>query len=692
MRIETWDLFLDESGEFRDDPRQTNMNPSLVGGVLMPAGTVDLEKAKELFEGRKSHANEDHSPEEKARLFKVLRALRQLPGHFVFFQNTERLMIVDPDVTYLNILAEGIARLLRDRARWTTADSVKLRVKIALRNDTLRKADGNASVDIPVEMYRQRLRERIILAMGAERLPNAEYEILPLASAKQDFQLMLADVTCNYFLTRKSRGKFTEEERSELKDSLFDEYISYSVFEEATARYLGRLMAENSYGDVMTGIASTESLSNETKKTRSTLFERLKQLSAKERDLYFRQVSLKIGVYEGNGDFDEGRRFAENYRARVLEPLAKEPRLGDAARRWMFDTDFYLLTMADHQGDAKGCEAYDRRCHENLGIVLQGWEQMDYYHLFCVREINVRMGQFDFEGVLASAKGLEEFLAEARTLSELVRDAANLQAPQRSATLGKVKGQCVQAYANLLGRRPELLDAALAASDQALKEFGETEDRLRQYQYRAQLFVRVHQPEGALAALIQNGAIGDDVSELCRSYLAQAAARTKGLPVYEWMHYTCVMRAFLALDDPRGEQMGTAMLEDAHFAGAIAVAQSEHPWQIILWNIAALYLHGGSVNNWLNTSKRALKISRDKPDRMTMYSFAVCIAADRLLAARQKAPKQTGKMERELESIVKRFEQNEIEKMGEWFGLPWPTKAADLSDERLKWIADSWLR
>ena len=45
MRIETWDLFLDESGEFRDDPRQTNMNPSFVGGVLMPAGTVDLEKA-----------------------------------------------------------------------------------------------------------------------------------------------------------------------------------------------------------------------------------------------------------------------------------------------------------------------------------------------------------------------------------------------------------------------------------------------------------------------------------------------------------------------------------------------------------------------------------------------------------------------------------------------------------------------
>ncbi len=57
---EVWELYLDESGEFRDDQLRKEYNPSLVGGVLCQEGRAD--SIAKRFDGKKSHATEDPPP------------------------------------------------------------------------------------------------------------------------------------------------------------------------------------------------------------------------------------------------------------------------------------------------------------------------------------------------------------------------------------------------------------------------------------------------------------------------------------------------------------------------------------------------------------------------------------------------------------------------------------------------------
>ena len=693
MIAEKWELFLDESGEFKDDTLRRDFNPSLVGGVLCRAGTVTEAQANEWFGGQRAHATEEKSAEAQARNFNILRKLKQLGCRFVVFENTEHLMIVNGDITYLNILAEGIVKLLVDLSA-ASASQVHLAIKIATRNNVAQKDARGVIVDLEPEEYVSRLNERIILAIGDKAVPGAAWEV-SFARATKDGHLKLADVVCNYYLTRNAPLRFSVEERAELANSLFKDVTLYSVFEDSTVRMARRLMAEGQFGEVMGLIASARRETKKLENVRTDLFVRLKRMSAKERDFYFRYVSLKLGIYVDRRNFSEGRPFAENYRNRILCPLLDDESMGDIVHRWMFDTDFYLMTMADHMGDARGCEYYRESTQDNLSIVLQGWEQLDYYYTYRIREINVMMGRFDFDGVLETAKSLEAFIREAQALGDLVRDEAHLPDPQSSVSYGKVRGQSVEAYVNLLGKRPELLEKALVASDEALDEFRTEEDRVRQYQYRAEIYVRVKQPEKALAALTREEVGEGNFSEVCKTYLNKAFESVMTAREFALMHYSNVMRAFVEAKDPRGPQMAELLVNDSRFREELMSEKpgtgSGHPWQITLWNIGAWYRENGNINKWNEYSKRALDIARSNRDYISMLTFAVSISADRLLTARQRQDKRLNEAEKEFAGIISELKAKKIpETISAWYGIG--DEAAAFDDDRLKRIADAWLR
>lgn len=519
MAIEKWELYLDESGEFEDHRLRSDWNPSLAGGLLCTEGAVTAARAEKLCGGQNLHANENRSEDEMTRNFGILRTLRQ-DSHcrFVFFENTEHLMIVNGDTTYLNIVAEGIVRLLRDLAAEKKAQEIEMKVCVAWRKDVERLKSDGVSVYINEQEYEARLQERMVFAMGGTAIPNARYS-LSFSSARRDSRLMLADLICNYYQTRAARTKFTPAQRDELSTKLFDAITLYPVFEESTVRMARRLMAEDNIGDAMVVMASAKS---KMPALAGALAARLLSMSARERELHFRRVSLQIGVYADKRLFEEGRRFAERYRERLLAPMLAYSDMAEEIGRWMFDTDFYLLTMADHMGDAKGCELYGQRCRENIGIVMQGWEQLDYYFSFCIRENNVLMGRFDFEGVLKRTARLEGIAVECHTLADLVREDMGIESDMRSVSIGKLMGQRVEAYANLLGGHPEWLEDALRASDQALSAFRLPEDCHRQVQYRAALYLRVNQPKKALAILAGVSDVGEDIVGICEKYLKEA--------------------------------------------------------------------------------------------------------------------------------------------------------------------------
>ncbi len=695
MLTEKWDLFLDESGEFKDGKLKSGLNPSLVGGLLCRSGAVSEKAAAALFDNCESHVTEEFE-ERRKDYFRILRSLRQEDCRFVIFENTERLMIVNGDITYLNILAEGISKLLRDLITKTQADQVFLNVKIATRLNVTQKETAGVRVDIQSVEYEERLQEHIIFALGQGALTHAQWSIA-FGSAKHDYQLMLADLICNFYLTRCAPSKFSPEERGELANSIFAGCVYYSVFEETTVQMAKRMMAEERLGEAMILVASAKSMTAQIQNVCRDIHECLREMSVLQCDYCFQSVSLQIGIFADKRVFEEGRAFAEHYRERILEPVRTDEKLEKHAKRWLFDTDFYLLTLADHMGDMRGCEICRQRCHENLPYIMRGWEQMDYYFTFRIRELNIMMGRFDFEGVLREAKKLEPVFEEAKALSALVREEGNFTDEQTSVSLGKVKGQCVEAYSNLLGRRPELLAEAIAASDASLSEFTEEGDRVRQYQYRAELYVQVRQPEKAIAALMQTQIPGDNVTEICQEYIGKAFAKRIGACEFDLMHYTNVMRSFLEAKDKRGEQMAAVLAGDPRFAREISSerpgSSGKHPWQIILWNMGYWHRLNGSVRAWEEYSERALKISTSNRGYASMMTFAVCIGADRLYAARQKGGKTLTDTEREFEEVCRAFlKMQTSDEMRAWFALPAEKELSGIDDDGLKKIMNSWLR
>src|SRR5699024_4428711 len=118
-----------ESGEFKYDDNKRR-NPSLVGGVLVKRGDI-TEASAERFIGRKTiHYTELNDGAENMRL---LEWVKQNKGEFVVFQNKERVKIIDGDTTYLNVLAEGIIRLLSHLS--AVHQDFMLRILIATRKN-----------------------------------------------------------------------------------------------------------------------------------------------------------------------------------------------------------------------------------------------------------------------------------------------------------------------------------------------------------------------------------------------------------------------------------------------------------------------------------------------------------------------------------------------------------------------------
>ena len=54
------------------------------------------------------------------------------------------------------------------------------------------------------------------------------------------------------------------------------------------------------------------------------------------------------------GQFSNGIALANNYKKYFLSVLSENVRLHDKVEYWIFDTDFYILTMYDHIGDLRG--------------------------------------------------------------------------------------------------------------------------------------------------------------------------------------------------------------------------------------------------------------------------------------------------------------------------------------------------
>ena len=632
-----FELYLDESGDFNEGtPGHTvRQEPSMVGGILCRPGWMKTDRLNKLFRG-KIHACSGY----QKRFLDILQDAKNAGCSFVVFENTERIRIVDTNITYANIISEGLVHLFRDLAI-EYPDGVNIKVVIAQRQQELKE-------------YRNRIQEKIIMALGRESIPGVTYQ-LEISDARTDKRLYYADIICNTWLTQKriktdSSGmkqfKFTAEEQSQIA-RMFESKWIYSVFEDATTKYIKQLVLEHHYGEAMQQICTLPRPSGLTA-VRNKVIAAIEKADSYEQDMWFSQVSLVIGQYNRRRLYREGIRFAENYVRFFLSTFSNEGHLGQILPFWCFDTDYYLLTMYDHLGNTAKCQEYLTTCRNNIDTVSRSWEHIDYYFSFCIRELNVMMGRFEFQEALQKAKELAGIFTEAQDLFSMIKTYGGKEQPIRSELLGKVYGIQLEAMINLLRENPGLFDEALKTSDKAIGEFTDQRDISRQYQYRCLLMTEARHPDEAYDALLKAAGVRK-MTDLAETITAMKP----GANDFLLWHYTNVMLLYKEENNPRGDSMYQQLAQNLNPVLLDSKGTEGHPSNLFLWNLGRYARLNGDNKTYKQMYRDAMNITRRENSDVTMMTFALSMCADRLLWCREHNEEDTSSAEMDLESLCR---------------------------------------
>ncbi len=683
MTRERYTLYLDESGSFEDDRADARWQEevSLVGGLLMPAGRLTDALAEQLLP-EPVHCRDQY---DKGYL-DVLEQVRAMGGRLVVFENKERLKVVNGDTTYVNIISEGLVRLLRDLTN-ETPQGVDIDLVIATR-----KAVDVGYGIIPQRRYAEALEEKIIMALGRNGVNNCSYT-LSFQDARVFRLLDFADIICNTWYTRRRRHKFSEEERARI-DALYAGQMIYTVFEDAMSAYLKQLMLERHIGEAIYQVCALRKQTGFAA-VRNQLVSLFVRSDRYEQETWLAQMSLLIGQYTRLRLYDDGIQLAENYIKYFLDPFMEARDDGDKPLKsipfWRFDTDYFLLTMYDHIGNPVKCQEHLAACKANIASVNRSWEHIDYYFGFCIRELNVLMGRYAFGEVVERTQSLIEIFTEAQALFGMIKTYNDTQQAVRSELLGKVYGVRLEAMINLLHAQPQLLDEAAELSESAMREFDDPRDISRQYQWRCLLMCEAGRPDEAFEALMRAIDVADNAVP---TLLEKLFGMRFGAYVFPLWHYTNVMLCLIGHGDPRGEAMADALLAHPRFQADLSNGELRgHPWNLVLWNVARCRRGAGGQSEFKRFYRRAMELTCENRKNVTMSCFAISMSADRLLWCRRHRANDTADAQKELLTVCRELRRAGMtEEMIASFRVEELERGEKATDEALAIAAADYLK
>lgn len=652
MLAKHFEFYIDESGSFMDDIPEKMQHPeemSLVGGYLYDPAIITNDYITAILP-HKVHCCQEY----KKYYIDALEKVYLDGGRFVVFENKERIKVVNGDVTYLNIISEGLVQLLSYLPLVYPNEKVDVRIVVATR-----KAMSGGTGIIQYKEYITRLSEKLFMAIHRSKAAICDYR-LDFEDARYSKRHDLADIVCNTYMTRNRRNKFSDEDRARISEVFNSNYI-FSVFEDATIGYLKQLLSETRYSEMMYQICTLPKLTGVTD-LRNRLLMQIIKSSSTERKAYFSYISLQIGLYNNRRMFSEGIRFAENYKQYILCPLLdfdKIPR--SEINFWIFDTDFFILTMYDHIGNASMCEKYLEACNSNISSINHSWEHIDYYFAYRIRELNCLMGRFDFDSVIRKANNLIDIFSSAKDLFGMIETYDGTTNTLQSELLGKVYGVKLEAYINCLVQRPNLFDEALEISTRAIGEFVTPSDFQRQYQYRCSLMLTAKKNTEALQCLLRSYNLNITDDRVFDKFIELAYTGRSASDAFALWHYTNVMVAMEEEGNSIGSKMKKAMNDNRACDNELRdTGKTGYPWNMVLWNISKWFRLTGSLSAADGYYQRALSITRSCPDQVTMYSFGICMIADMLLWQLKNGKQGKNNIQKEILRTLKEFQNMAI--------------------------------
>lgn len=622
-----FELYLDESGQFEE--LNKNGRPSIIAGYLMHkkcseawaknlfAKTKKKDASFSKIDTDKFHARENKSPAISEFNVRLLEELQANSALMVIFRNARGNSIVNSDITYLNVFAEGILKLMYYLLA-NYKDDVSLDITYATRLQMERKETSGMSQAIESDEYFNRVQERILLRM-AHIAPHDRKRLqykLHWGSARKSSLLMLADAVNYSFRGGISLLTSEQKERTRKLQQLRFSVLEHSGWEQIQAHVTSNRWAEAVYS--WYGEYYDELKEQYGSEFNPLIIDRLRQLGEANSKVQFEVLSNLIKILIDTRRYEIANKFMDRI-VRELFPLLLQE--GLLSPETDFDLRFFRLTTATHQGDLSEAENQIRACRGKLAELPATWETMDYYLSYKLREAEHQKNMFDFQGAVANLDRLEQILTDAVSVVKMIDDLGEFGEKITSTTLGKALGSRVTARCYLSYEKPEELALARKDSDAAIEQFHSEADKARQYMTRSMVECL-------------DGRFEDALIWLGRAYRREDAApakllaefrRDKNSSAFGILHYTTLMALALKKDHPLGRELFFAW-NMVHPEDIIPDSR-EHPTNIILWRIAiskAIMQPGAATAYY----KEAISATDSNPRNLPHFMARLAMKAD----------------------------------------------------------------
>lgn len=684
-------LLLDESGDFLKDSLGKEV-PSVVGGVLFSVDKLDEKQIGEIFVGLCNKHEIDpgkfHSTELRKEVFSsfsidLLETLKGRGAELIMFENLERMSIVDGATTYLNILSEGLIQLFQTLA--AENETLEIEITAALRMAPIEEGSKYLRQIEPAE-YKTRLQEKLTIGLARKNLSHASKDWrwrITLGSARRDNPLKAADAICHTYF-RKDR-KFTGDQQDTLQE-LFSPYYLYSVFEHETAVSIKRHLSDGMAGLALFEWAVSDRYTTYAKRNEvyeSEFLELILKRLAKLPSYALKAQLLIFSTYIQNlNHVDRNFKHAQETLLKVTNVLIPRMKSGKIhASQFFLETYLSLFTTATHQGYMNLADQQVNRIKEELENSGQSWENVNFIIDFMIREAIHDLNQFDYDQVLHNMDKLEGFLGEVLSILPLAGDINYFEKEMRSELKGKILGTKLQASFMAARKDRDFYLKAREDSNQAIKEFTDSHDLRRQFQYRAQIECDSGNFKESYFWLSRSFSLRGEAP--FETLLASIETEPKADFMFGIMHYVRLMaQATLSKDSSYGDPMFRALIKrgiDKH--EFLLSDESFHPKQIINWKIGTYLACSKSFNAAKPYYQKAIMICNSDKNRLTIRSIGLGIAfeyASLLLTGGAKEEKEAKSAVRNAENMYRNWMNEQMPQAMRDYFEAWSAELANI--------------
>ena len=582
----TFELWLDESGTFANDANEKSQ-PSLVGGILVESGTFDKNALNYVVPENKKY----HSCEETDTYIRFSRVEEKLfvndTNRMVVFSNSERVLILDKTLTYLNVISEGIIKLIKH----LKSEYGDVHLKVLFSNYFVTGVENGLFPDqttIPLKEYILRLKEKIVVEGYKSNIKDSEWEIENVSA--NDKRMMMADIVCNTFYTQDGRRKFNQSEREHIVSCYKDEkrtlvFTVESVLEKTFKNYL----IENRIGEAVSNICLTKR-KKLLDRSFSVLATRINTSGNQDVVFQYKFISAYIEYYINVvRDYDLCITLLDNlleYYIPLLQKYEKNNnRMPSYSKSLRFDLMFYKLTVYTHKGDILKIKEIETECDEIVETLPTSLESVNYKIKYANRKIIGLIDAFKFEEALVEADTLVERSKGVKELLDLVGGNEDKYYDE----LGKALGTRLLIKTLLIRFNKELYEDAVNDSNEAIENFTSIYDKQRQYLYRAQLETAAENYDDALLYLKWATGVDQDCS-------AQILFDEVKKSPYRTSAYVSLLAEGARNNWKYSADLFNVNGLDSYISELFVKERYSHPDEIILWKYASYFsMNGHSV-------------------------------------------------------------------------------------------------